>query len=809
MEALSLMKEVLKEWNRDTFGNVFHRKNILLKRLQGISLALSRNPNSYLVNLESRLDRELRKVLKYEEELWASKSRMNWLSLGDSNTKYFHSSVLGRRRQNRITCLRNVVGEWVSKPEEIIELIVNHFRCLYRSSSCNPLPDWVSFDIHLPELCPTFHVIPSPEEISAALFSLSPNKAAGLDGFQPAFIQKSWNTTRDLIINEIQSCFRLFRIPKEWNETMVCLVPKLPNPTEKSAVWFSSNTPDQQKSEISSSLNFKCVPSLGKYLGFPLGSSGRASDFKSIIDKISGRMDLWKSKYLSPYGKITLINSVINPIASYYMQCMYFPIGVCDSIDRLNRDFFWSDLNGNQKAHLVAWSKITKPKKLGGLGVHKCHERNLALLAKLFWRVSKDSHSNWAKVGRVALSMNVTRNTLIGKCLRKGREAAQSGLCKVINNGASTLFWEDRIGQIGYLRNLIYGPLNRNDNKLTVKDIVCDNGGWNWEALSFVLPSNICNRLQTLLVDPNSPVEDNVSWAGNLNGQFSTKSAYFLICSFKFSWPEDSNWSWIWKLGCHTRQKMFIWSVLMNGIPTKGNLAKRGMNISPLCPLCNQGIEECSHLFRDCPISQQMWDQATPFFALQNHSDFNLWIKINCSNLSPSIYNIPHGTLFIYLIWHLWNARNRKIFENVNFSATNIIFLARGKAGEYNFLVAKNAQCQKPPPISVKWTPPSPNWFKLNTDGSCILPSSDFGVGGILRVHMGNWIRGFSIFKGIGDSVLAELWAVYHGLLLASQSHVRKIIVEADSLLLAIPDMYPLLLADCMGIETQRRSGIG
>ena len=37
-----------KVWNRDVFGNLFHRKKRTLARLRGAQIALSNNPNNFL-----------------------------------------------------------------------------------------------------------------------------------------------------------------------------------------------------------------------------------------------------------------------------------------------------------------------------------------------------------------------------------------------------------------------------------------------------------------------------------------------------------------------------------------------------------------------------------------------------------------------------------------------------------------------------------------------------------------------------------------------------------------------------------------
>lgn len=55
--------------------------------------------------------------------------------MGDRNTKYFHMSMLIRRRRNRIEMLRNEEGEWVSDSTELKNLAVNHYKELFSSDS--------------------------------------------------------------------------------------------------------------------------------------------------------------------------------------------------------------------------------------------------------------------------------------------------------------------------------------------------------------------------------------------------------------------------------------------------------------------------------------------------------------------------------------------------------------------------------------------------------------------------------------------------------------------------------------------------
>ena len=45
----------------------------------------------------------------------------------------------------------------------------------------------------------------------------------------------------------------------------------------------------------------------------------------------------------------------------------------------------------------------------------------------------------------------------------------------------------------------------------------------------------------------------------------------------------------------------------------------------------------------------------------------------------------------------------------------------------------------------IAWSPPSLGWVKLNVDGSCNSNSGIITIGGVLRDHLKNWLKGFAL----------------------------------------------------------------
>ena len=103
----------------------------MLARLNGAQKALSNSPNCFLIQLEKSLIEEYNLIMQQEEEFWALKSRFNWATHGDANNSYFHVSTLVRRHRNKIRSLKNSVGEWITKDEDIKNLILSGFQEIF------------------------------------------------------------------------------------------------------------------------------------------------------------------------------------------------------------------------------------------------------------------------------------------------------------------------------------------------------------------------------------------------------------------------------------------------------------------------------------------------------------------------------------------------------------------------------------------------------------------------------------------------------------------------------------------------------
>ena len=168
------------------FSNIFARKKNIMARLNGIQRAVSLRPSSFLLNLENELLKELNIVLNQEEELWALKSRVNWMIQGDRNTSFYHVSTLVRRKRNQIMAIKNAVGDWILEEHEVKEFIRNGFEDIYSTSHLNAKqadPLCSQWQVRLTEgEKNSISGGATEDEIKSALWSLKAFKAPGPDG---------------------------------------------------------------------------------------------------------------------------------------------------------------------------------------------------------------------------------------------------------------------------------------------------------------------------------------------------------------------------------------------------------------------------------------------------------------------------------------------------------------------------------------------------------------------------------------------------------------------------------------------------
>jgi len=166
-------------------------------------------------------------------------------------------------------------------------------------------------------------------------------------------------------------------------------------------IVFSKNTPSLDRQHVKGVLNIPTSSALGKYLGCA-SFQGRPSSevFQNLSHKAHSKLSNWKANALSKAGRVVLIQSNLEALPSHTMQCFQLPASLSSELDRINREFFWKKSNSEKGLPMVAWDKICRPKKLGGLG-----------LAPLILPLWQNSHGNFSPKTKTIGFNRCVRNT--------------------------------------------------------------------------------------------------------------------------------------------------------------------------------------------------------------------------------------------------------------------------------------------------------------------------------------------------------------------------------------------------------------
>ncbi|GJV20637.1 non-LTR retroelement reverse transcriptase [Tanacetum coccineum] len=81
----------------------------------------------------------------------------------------------------------------------------------------------------------------------------------------------------------------------------------------------------------------------------------------------------------------------------------------------------------------------------------------------------------------------------------------------------------------------------------------------------------------------------------------------------------------------------------------------------------------------------------------------------------------------------------------------------------------------------IRWVPPPLDWVLLNTDGASRSNPGEAGGGGILRDSRGCFLRAFTENYGICTITRSEILALIHGIIMARDVGIRKLIIKVES----------------------------
>ncbi|KAL0843027.1 hypothetical protein Bca101_016272 [Brassica carinata] len=329
-----------------------------------------------------------------------------------------------------------------------------------------------------------------------------------------------------------------------------------------------------------------------------------------------------------------------------------------------------------------------------------------------------------------------------------------------------------------------------------------DVGEWDLHKLQVFVP-DFAEKIQ--FIRPSiSGAPDKLVWLGTKNGEYSTKSGYYAAvdCENFFEvGPTGTDFNWkknVWELDVSPKIKTFAWKLLKGALPVGERLADRHIPIDPTCKRCGAS-ESITHLFFQCQYSRKVWRLA-PFVSTVEISGIldlvSSWTPL-CFNqcLPPS--GLTGKSLAPWIMWSLWKARNRFLFEGFSISPEDTLSTAISMAREWESQVTKETPLKRRIPIQPRipagttvirsdasWTPGGTmaglGWATFSNDG----------------IETANKRVSF-----VASALMAEGLALLEAVRTGHRDGLQSVVFESDSAQIikainsrsTLPDLYGVL----------------
>ncbi|GAU22346.1 hypothetical protein TSUD_106740 [Trifolium subterraneum] len=163
-------------------------------------------PSEELLDEEKVANCQFDLALHKQEMFWKEKANLHWHLEGDRNTKYFHRIAKIKTSTKMITSLQDGEHEPLLAEEVIPKMITDEINYLLT-------------------------MLPSHQEIKAAVFALNRDSAPGPDGFGAFFFQHYWEILKNDVFNAVLEFFNTSWILPGFNSNIIALLPKVSNAT--------------------------------------------------------------------------------------------------------------------------------------------------------------------------------------------------------------------------------------------------------------------------------------------------------------------------------------------------------------------------------------------------------------------------------------------------------------------------------------------------------------------------------------------------------------------------------------------------
>lgn len=443
------------------------------------------------------------------------------------------------------------------------------------------------------------------------------------------------------------------------------------------------------------------------HLGLMIGANmNKFKYWKPVLDLVESRLSLWKASTLSIGGRVTLLRSVFESLPVYYFSLFKAPIRLIQKLDALRRKFLWGGNIEKRGINWVSWDVVTSPKDCGGLGLTPLRDFNISLLTKWHWRYRNEQDRLWRRTVMALHDSQRMLKTIPCRLVATGNWKSicsvenfftnkglviNSLFCGKVGNGETLRFWLDNWTGYGQLCVLFPELFKLESNKkVEVATRANEDGSYNWEwkarrwsqlAISELL------ALHNLGIQVHfSNKHDYWEWGPDGTKDFSVSLVRKLLR------PSDNNANSVifpWNKVLPAKINIFGWRMLLNRLPTKDALIRRGINVdNPGCIFCGSSGESMDHILTGCGFTNELWNAIEIWCRLPPMVVFSSkdLVFLHTHVKGSSVRKVLIQSVILVACWVIWKSRNNMIFNN---SKANITVMLK-EVKTLGFLWVKN-----------------------------------------------------------------------------------------------------------------------
>ncbi|WJX94027.1 hypothetical protein P8452_75492 [Trifolium repens] len=382
------------------------------------------------------------------------------------------------------------------------------------------------------------------------------------------------------------------------------------------------------------------------YLGLPVGGDPRRLVFwDPVVARLKNRLSGWKSRFLSFGGRLVLLKSVLTSLPVYALSFFKAPSGKWCWRMLVDREGLWFRVLAARYG--VEGGRIREGGRRGS--------------------------SWWRDISRIREGGDL------------GGRWFEEHVSRRVGDGSDTFFWTDpcvegiplceRFGRLFDLAET---------KRCTVAQMFllgwgAEGGAWAWRRQLRGWEEEELRECQSLLL--TRYVQDQSSdrwlWQPEADKGYTVRGAYQLLTS-QASAPVDDATKLIWHPQAPLKVSIFAWRLLRDRLPTKANLATRGI-IPTATSLCVSGcgeVESAHHLFFSCGTFGSVWALVCSWFDIPMVEHTSLrdhFVQFTYSAGGSRARRSLLQLIWLACVWVVWTERNHRLFRGSASTPTQML----------------------------------------------------------------------------------------------------------------------------------------